>query len=196
MNNNNNNNNNNSNKERKSDVPVPLINEQIRATTVQLIDHEGVNVGVVPRVQAQRMAEEVGLDLVLLSDSGKEGVPVVKIMDLGKALYEKKKKQSEGKKHQKVIQVKEVKIRPKIGEHDYQTKIKQAIEFLKDGKRLKITLFFKGRENVTKDERGVEIFDKVNQSFEEAGLLKNLVQEKDTKMGQYWSRIYFLKNGK
>ncbi len=175
---------------------LPLMNEQIRANMVQLIDHEGVNVGVVPRAQAQRMAEEVGLDLVLLSDSGKDGVPVVKIMDLGKVLYEKKKKQAEAKKHQKVIQVKEVKIRPKIGEHDYQTKIKQAIQFLKEGKRLKITLFFKGRENVLRDERGVELFNKVQHSFEEAGIAKNLIQEKDTRLGQYWSRIYYLKNAK
>ena len=72
------------------------------------------------------MAEEAGLDLVIIAETGKDGVPVVKIMDFGKALYEKKKKQTEAKKHQKVIQVKEVKMSPKIGEHDYQTKIKQA----------------------------------------------------------------------
>ena len=185
----------NNNIKEKKEV-LPLINEQIRATTVQLIDGDGANVGVVARAQALQMAEQAGLDLVLLSDSGKDGVPVVKIMDLGKALYEKKKKQTEAKKHQKVIQIKEIKIRPKIGEHDYQTKIKQAIDFLKDGKRLKITLFFKGRENATKDERGVEIFDKVNQSFEEHGIAKNLIHEKDTRLGQYWSRIYYLKSGK
>jgi len=171
------------------------MNEQIRAATIQLIDHEGVNVGTVPRAQALRMAEVAGLDLVMLSE-GKDGVPVAKIMDLGKALYEKKKKQAESKKHQKVIQVKEIKIRPKIGEHDYQTKINQAIQFLKDDMRLKITLFFKGRENVLKDTHGFELFEKINKSFDEAGLTKNLVQEKDSKMGQYWSRIYYLKTGK
>ncbi|MCX5921986.1 MAG: translation initiation factor IF-3 [Candidatus Dependentiae bacterium] len=174
---------------------LPLMNEQIRAVTMQMIDHEGVNVGVVPRAQALRMAEEAGLDLVLLSE-GKDGVPVVKIMNLGKVLYEKKKKQSESKKHQKVIQVKEIKLSPKIGEHDYQTKMNQAIQFLKDGKRLKVTLFFKGRENVLKHERGTELFEKINKSFDDAGLTKNLVQEKDSKLGQYWSRIYYLKTGK
>lgn len=173
-----------------------LMNEQIRAPQLQLIDHEGINIGVVPRAQALRMAQEAGLDLVLLADSGKDGVPVVKILDIGKSLYEKKKKQSEAKKHQKVIQIKEVKIRPKIGEHDYQTKINQAIEFLKDGKRLKVTLFFKGRENVLRDEHGSEMYKKIDKSFEEAGLTKNLVQEKDTRLGQYWSRIYFLKSAK
>lgn len=80
---------------------MPLMNEQIRAPQLQLIDHEGINIGVVPRAQALRMAQEVGLDLVLLADSGKDGVPVVKILDIGKSLYEKKKKQSEAKKHQK-----------------------------------------------------------------------------------------------
>ncbi len=175
---------------------LPLMNEQIRAPQLQLIDHEGINIGVVPRAQALRMAQEAGLDLVLLADSGKDGVPVVKILDIGKALYEKKKKQAEAKKHQKVIQVKEIKMRPKIGEHDYQTKINQAIEFLKDGKRLKITLQFKGRENVLRDEHGGEMFKKVDKSFDDAGLTKNLVQEKDTRLGQFWSRIYFLKSTK
>ncbi|MDR3550437.1 MAG: translation initiation factor IF-3 [Candidatus Babeliales bacterium] len=174
---------------------LPLMNEQIRAVEVQLIDHEGVNVGAVPRAQALKMAEVVGLDLVMLSE-GKDGVPVVKIMDLGKSLYEKKKKQSESKKHQKVIQVKEIKLRPKIGEHDYQTKINQAVQFLKEGKRLKVTLFFKGRENVLKESHGLELFDKIDKSFDDAGLAKSLVQEKDAKLGQYWSRIYYLKTGK
>lgn len=175
---------------------LPLMNDQIRFPDMQLIDQEGVNIGSVTRAQALRMAEEAGLDLVLLTESGKDGAPVVKIMNFGKSLYEKKKKQTESKKHQKVIQIKEVKLRPKIGEHDYQTKIKQAVQFLKEGKRLKITLFFKGRENVLKDGRGNEMFDKINLSFDEHGLTKNLVQEKDTKLGQYWSRIYYLKSGK
>ena len=187
--------NNNVNNNAPKKEEAPLINEQIRATEIQLIDAEGVNVGHVPRAQALRMAELAGLDLVMLSE-GKDGVPVAKIMDLGKALYEKKKKQAESKKFQKVIQVKEIKLRPKIGEHDYQTKINQAIQFLNEGKRLKITLFFKGRENILKESHGHEFFEKIDKSFEEVGLLKNLVQEKDSKLGQYWSRIYYLKTGK
>ncbi|HZW61890.1 MAG TPA: translation initiation factor IF-3 [Candidatus Babeliales bacterium] len=175
---------------------LPLINDKIRSERVQLITHEGENVGVVPTLKALRMAQEVNLDLVLIAEQGKEGVPVAKIMDFGKVLYEKKKQQAEAKKHQKVIQVKEIKIRPKIGEHDYLTKMNQAIDFLKAGKRVKITLFFKGRENATKDKRGHEIFDKVNHTFEEQGLLKNLVQEEDTNMGQLWSRVYYLKSSK
>lgn len=159
-----------------------------------MITHEGENIGIVSKSKALRMAQDVSLDLVLISDEGKEGTPVAKIMDFGKILYEKKKKQTESKKHQKVIQIKEIKIRPLIGEHDYQTKMKQAVEFLQEGKRVKVTLFFKGRENITKEKRGAEIFEKVAKTFEDEGLLSNLVQEQDAKAGQYWTRIYYLKN--
>lgn len=169
------------------------INENIRAPKVQLIDDNGVNRGVVSRDEALRLAIEAEIDLVLLSETGSEGVPVVKIMDFGKALYEKKKKLAEAKRHQKVVQVKEIKLRPKIGEHDYQTKMNRGIEFLKAGKHLKITLMFRGREMATKRERGQELFDKVHKTFEEHGLLKDLVQEKDARAGQFWSRIYYLK---
>lgn len=182
-------------KERK-ESSTPLINEQIRAEKIQLIDQDGTNIGVVSRSQALRQAEEARLDLVLIASRGKEGFPVAKIMDFGKALYEKKKKLAESKKHQKVVQVKEIKMRPKIGEHDYQTKIKQAIQFLKAGKRVKITLSFRGRENITKEERGAELFKKINNTFAEHDLTKNLVQERDTKMGRLWSRAYYFKGTK
>ena len=95
----------------------------------------------------------------------------------------------------KVIQVKEIKIRPKIGEHDYQTKIKRAIEFLQDGKRVKVTLFFRGRENITKEVRGPELFQKVEDSFREQGF-SSLIHEHDSQMGQVWSRTYYLKSAK
>ncbi len=175
---------------------LPLINEKIRAEQVQLITHGGENVGVVPTPKALRMAQDVGFDLVVIADQGKEGFPIAKIMDFGKAIYEKKKQQTEAKKHQKVIQVKEVKLRPKIGEHDYQTKMKQVLQFLNEGKRVKITLFFKGREGATKHTRGAEFFAKIQKTFEEQDILKNLIQEEDTNAGQVWSRVYYLKNFK
>ena len=178
-------------KDRKESAP--LVNQQIRAENVQLITHEGENIGVVSRYQALRQAEEAGLDLVLIAQTGKDGVPVVKIMDFGKVLYEKKKKTTEAKKHQKIIQIKEIKMSPKIGEHDYQTKIKQAAQFLKSGKRVKITLSFRGREMATKDARGGELFSKIEKSFEECDLGNELLQEQDSKMGKMWSRIYYLK---
>lgn len=173
-----------------------LVNEQIKASQVQLITQDGENIGIVSREKALLMAREAGLDLVTLSDEGREGVPVVKIVDVGKEQYEKKKKQAEAKKHQHVVQIKEIKIKPKIGEHDYQTKIKQAVQFLVDGKRLKMSLYFRGRENALKEERGAELFEKINKSFDEAGLTKFLVQERDAREGQTWSRMYYLKGYK
>src|SRR5579863_429074 len=152
-------------KDKKESATAQLVNQQIRAERVQLILQDGENIGVVNRGQALRQAEEAGLDLVMIAQAGKEGVPVVKIMDFGKVLYEKKKKTIEAKKHQKIIQIKEVKMSPKIGEHDYQTKIKQAVGFLTSGKRVKITLSFRGREKMTKDQRGAELLDKIEKSF-------------------------------
>ena len=177
----------------KDKKDLPLINKHIRAAQLQLIAHDGENVGIVSKDEALRQAEYVQLDLVLLTEKGKDGLPVAKIMDFGKVLYERKKKGALAKKKQKTIQVKEVKFSPKIGEHDYQTKMKHAITFLKDGKRVKLTLFFKGRENINKQERGAELFDKINKTFEEHDVLKDLVQEQDSKLGRFWSRIYYLK---
>jgi len=170
-----------------------LINEQIRAQRVQLIDRKGENLGVVSRGEALRRAVDENLDLVMIADKGKDGVPVVKIMDFGKVLYERKKKSTQARKKQKTVQIKEIKLSPKIGEHDYQTKMKHVVEFLKEGKKVKITLFFKGRENIAKQDRGAEFFDKISKTFEEYELSKDLLQEKDVKVGRFWSRIYYLK---
>lgn len=183
-------------KEKKENTALPLINERIRAPQLQVIDQEGVNIGVIPRVKALEMADEVGLDLVLLSEEGSEGVPIVKIMDFGKASYEKKKKRAEARKHQKVIKIKEIKIRPKIGDHDLHHKIDQFSEFLREGMRVKITLCFRGRENISKESLGNDLFKKVEQGLHDQGLAKNLIQEGDAKIGQSWSRVYFLKLGK
>jgi translation initiation factor IF-3 len=174
---------------------IPPINDNIRFNEVQVILEDGENLGVVSRSEALRHAQDAGLDLVLITESGSMGVPVTKIMDYGKSLYSKKKKQAEAKKHQKVIQVKEVKIRPKIDIHDLQTKIKQAADFLKKGKHVKVTAAFRGREMVTKDQRGTELFAKVDSMLKELGI-ENIQHEPDSKMGQLWSRIYFLKTGK
>lgn len=180
-------------KEKKEHTNAPAINEKIRAPYLQVITQDGENVGTIARDEALRMAAVANLDLVMLSDTGSQGVPVVKIMDFGKKLYELKKKKAESKKHQKTIQVKEIKIRPKIGEHDYQTKMKQALHFLNEGKRVKITLCFRGRENVSKNERGAEIFGKIEQTLSDQGLAKTLAYEGDSRMGQSWSRVYYVK---
>lgn len=173
-------------------VVAPLITEKSKFDKMQVITHEGKNLGVISRDETLRLARAADLDAVIIAEQGPDGYPIVKIMDFGKASYAKKKQQAEAKKNQKVIQVKEIKLRPKIGEHDYQTKVNQAIQFLKEGKHVKVTLMFRGREAATRDERGQELFTKVAQSFEEAGLTK-LGAEKDAKATQLWSRVYYLK---
>src|SRR5258708_793436 len=115
------------------------LNEMITATKLQVISHDGRNLGILMRDAALKLAQEVGLDLVVLSD--KEGeVPIAKIMDYGKSLYAKKKQQTSSRKKQKIIQVKEVQIRHKIGQHDFDTKINKVREFLESEKHVKIVL--------------------------------------------------------
>lgn len=179
----------------KPEKNIHPVNENIRFPKVQLITHEGQNIGVVSRDEALRQAHLAGLDLVLIAESGSDGFPLTKIMDFGKAQYAKKKKLTEAKKHQKTIQVKEIKVRPKIGEHDFKTKMNQGVQFLHDGKHLKITVAFRGREIMTKEERGSQLFEKIDSYLKDNGLT-NLMQEKDSKIGQLWSRTYYMKSGK
>jgi translation initiation factor IF-3 len=174
---------------------VPPINEYITFARVQLITNDGRNLGIVSRKDALHLAHLEGLDLVLLSEQGGEGVPVAKIMDYGKVLYAKKKKQAEAKKSQRVIQIKEIKVRPKIGGHDFENKMRQAADFLRSGKHVKVTVTFRGREMVNREERGSQLFGKIDSFFAEQNI-KNLAHEKDSKLGQIWSRMYFIKSDK
>lgn len=168
------------------------INEKIRAAWVQLITNDGVNIGVVSRKEALDRAAHAGLDLVQIAPENREGVPVVKIVNYGKIQYEKKKKQTEAKKHQAVIQIKEIKIRPSIAENDFQTKIKQMVQFLHTGKRVKITLFFKGREVVNQEQRGLELFARVDRSLAAEGVA-DIVREEESKVDRSWSCVYYMK---
>ena len=173
-------------------VQLPLTNERIPGSKVQVINSSGENLGVISKFDAIRIASEEGLELVLIADNGGQGVPVAKIVDLGKAVYAKKKKAAEAKKKQKLVKVKELKIRPKIGEHDLGTKIKQAVQFLNEGKRIKVTLMFRGREMAIRNEVGPDFFAKLENKLKDLGA-DNLVSEGESKLGQAWSRIYFLK---
>lgn len=177
----------------KKPVSTVLINEKIRFPRVQLITQDGQNVGIVSRDEMLSLAAQASLDAVVIAEQGAQGVPVVKIMDFGKAQYAKKKKVAEAKKRQKVIQVKEIKMKPKIAEHDYQTKMNQVIDFLRDGKRVKVTLEFKGRELATREERGREFFEKINATLAQAELFDQVTQEQEAAMGRAWSRVYYLK---
>ena len=179
-------------KERKENLP--LINEKIRFEKMQLITQDGVNQGVVTRQVALAAAQSANLDLVIIAQKGSDGYPVAKVIDFGKLQYEKKKQTSVAKKKQQVIQIKEIKLRPKIADHDYQTKINQGIRFIEDGKRLKVTLVFRGREIAMKEERGSQLFDRLEKAFAAHNFGgKALVKENDAQAGGLWSRIYYLK---
>jgi translation initiation factor IF-3 len=122
----------------------PRANQDIRSPSVQLIDAEGKNHGIVPTSQALAMAEEAGLDLVEINSNG--DVPVCKIVDLGKLKYQSQKKASEARKKQKTVEVKEIKMRPNIDTHDYQVKMRAMARFFDEGDKVKVTLRFRGRE--------------------------------------------------
>lgn len=120
------------------------MNERIRSKEVRLIDENGTNHGVVPTSKALSMAEEVGLDLVLISQN--QAPPVAKILDYGKYKYEMAKKAKEAKKKQHVVEVKEVKVRYKIDVHDYEVRIKSVRKFISQGNKVKIVVMLRGRE--------------------------------------------------
>ena len=167
-----------------------FINEQIKVDKVLVITHTGENLGVVPRSRALLVAQEAGLDLVQVGE--KDSVPVTKVMDFGKFLYAKKKQLNDAKKHQKTMQLKEIKLRPNIGDQDYRTKLNQAEQFFVDGKRVKVTLQFKGREIAMIDEMGPKIFARITHDLQEKQV-GALVEEKDQRGGAFWSKTYFIK---
>ena len=120
------------------------MNRQIRISEVRVIDSDGEQLGVMPTSEAMQIAMERGLDLVEISPTARP--PVCRIMDYGKFKYERSKKLKESKKKQHVIHVKEIKLRPKTEEHDYQFKKRHAEEFLTKGDKVKFTVVFRGRE--------------------------------------------------
>jgi translation initiation factor IF-3 len=122
----------------------PKINDQIRAREVRLIDETGTNVGVVARFDAQEKANAAGLDLVEISPDAEP--PVCKILDYGKFKYQEQKKAAEARKSQKIVEIKEIKMRPSIDDHDYDVKIKAMRRFFEEGDKVKVTLRFRGRE--------------------------------------------------
>jgi translation initiation factor IF-3 len=129
---------------KKPNRDLPTINERIRFPKIRVIDVEGGQLGIMTPKEALRMAEEKELDLVLVSD--KADPPVCRIIDYGKFKFEQEKKAKEARKKQHTQDVKEVKMRYKIEEHDYQVRISSAQRFLKEGDKVKATVMFKGRE--------------------------------------------------
>ncbi|MBR1915258.1 MAG: translation initiation factor IF-3 [Alphaproteobacteria bacterium] len=155
----------------KTNAPVrdddgPRINEAIKAKQVRLIDHLGENRGIVSIKEALEIASEVGLDLIEISPQANP--PVCKVLDFGKYKYEIQKRKNEAKKNQKVVNIKELKLRPAIDTHDYEVKLKQAKKFLSQGDKVKFTLRFKGRE-LSANNMGKELLDKIIEDLDLIG---------------------------
>ncbi|MFG1478537.1 translation initiation factor IF-3 [Xanthobacter sp. V4C-4] len=127
----------------------PRVNEEIRIREVQLIDQEGQNRGVVAIRDALALAQEAGLDLVEIAPNS--APPVCKILDYGRFKYQNQKKASEARKKQKVVEVKEIKLRPGIDDHDYDVKMRAMQRFFEEGDKVKVTLRFRGREMAHQD---------------------------------------------
>jgi translation initiation factor IF-3 len=136
----------------------PRVNREIRAQRVRLINELGEMVGVLDVREAEEMAMEAGLDLIEISPNADP--PVCKIGDYGKYKYEAQKKANEARKKQKVIEVKEIKLRPGIDDHDYDVKMRQMRQFLEEGDKVKVTLRFRGREMAHQD-LGVKVLERV-----------------------------------
>jgi translation initiation factor IF-3 len=141
----------------------PRINREIKAKEVRLINYNGDNLGVVSLNEALKIAAEVGLDLIEISPQVTP--PVCKVLDYGKYKYEQQKKKNEAKKNQKVVSIKELKLRPMIDTHDYEVKLKQAKKFLAQGDKVKFTMRYKGRE-LSANDMGKEILNKLVEDLE------------------------------
>lgn len=140
---------------RKDDV---IMNEMITAKEVRCTSDDGTNHGIIPTAQALALADEMGLDLVLIAPDGKP--PVAKIMDYGKFRYQQEKKKKEAKKNQKVIVIKEIKLSVKIAENDVNYKVKHAREFLEEGNHVRFRVFLKGRE-MANPQSGIDVLNKI-----------------------------------
>jgi translation initiation factor IF-3 len=134
------------------------INWEIKASEVRVIDGEGRQVGILPLKEAMKIAEEQGLDLVNVAPNASP--PVCRVMNYGKFKYQQNKKTQEARKHQTVIHVKEVKVRPHTEEHDFQFKLRHVKRFLSEGNKVKVTMLFRGRE-IAHPEFGKEMLERV-----------------------------------
>lgn len=141
----------------------------IRVREVRVVAQDGEQLGILLTSEAQRLAEEQGLDLVEVAPNEKP--PVCRIMDYGKYKYQQSKRQQQAKKKQKVISVKEIKLRPKTEEHDYQFKSQHVRRFLQDGHKVKVTVVFRGRE-LAHTELGRRILDRMANELEDEGAVE------------------------
>lgn len=149
------------------------MNLEIKSEQVRLVDENGEMLGVVPTQKALSIAYEKGLDLIEVSPNA--APPVCKLLDAGKYKYELQKKLHEAKKKQKVVEIKEIKVRPNIAQNDYDVKIKSVVKFLNEGNKVKVTLRFKGRE-ATHPELGFNLLKKMYAEVAEIGKIEQDVK--------------------
>ncbi|MGQ9498014.1 MAG: translation initiation factor IF-3 [Desulfotomaculales bacterium] len=145
------------------------VNEEIRAREVRVIDTDGTQIGVIPFRDALRLAEERGLDLVEVAPQARP--PVCRLMDFGRYKYEQSKREKEARKKQRIISVKEIKLRPSIEDHDFQVKAKNTMRFLKDGDKVKVTLIFRGRE-IVHPQLGHQLLERLAQQVQDLAIIE------------------------
>ncbi len=149
----------------------PRANQDIKVPNVRLIDEEGEQLGVVSTADARQRAYEAGLDLVEVSPNADP--PVCKILDAGKLKYREQKKRNEARKKQKIIEIKEIKLRPNIDTHDYDVKMRNARRFIGDGDKVKVTMRFRGRE-MAHQFLGAQLLDRVKEELDEIAKVEQM----------------------
>jgi len=149
----------------------PRINGEIGVMRVRLVDQRGQMVGVVGRNEALDMAANAGLDLVEIAPNADP--PVCKILDFGKYKYEEQKKKNEARKKQKIIEVKEIKLRPGIDDHDYEVKRRSMVKFIEEGDKVKVTMRFRGRE-LAHQELGMDVLIRVRDDLDEIAKVEQM----------------------
>ena len=152
-----------------------LINEEIREREVRLIDEDGTQVGIVPTQNAMNMAIEKNLDLVMIAPGSKP--PVCKLMDYSKYQFDQKKKEKEARKKQKTMEVKEVRLSPNIGDHDFEVKRKNAQKFLEEGNKVKVSVRFRGRE-MTHTELGRDVLVKFAEGISDVSTQTRIIERR------------------
>ncbi|ACI51908.1 translation initiation factor IF-3 [Gluconacetobacter diazotrophicus PA1 5] len=157
----------------------PRVNEEIRVPQVRLIDADGEMLGVMPTRDALMRAYAVGLDLLEISPNAEP--PVAKILDYGKFKYEQQKKRNEARKKQKVIEIKEVKVRPNIDENDYQVKMRAMKSFIGEGDKVKVTLRFRGREMAHQD-LGIKVLERIRTEMDEQAKVEQMPKLENRQM--------------
>ncbi len=155
------------------------VNEIIRCKEVRLVGEKGEQLGIMPLYQAREIAQKYNLDLVEVAPTATP--PVCRLMDYGKYKYQQTKKEREARKSQKLSLLREIRLRPKIGEHDFEAKARKTRKLLEDGDKVKVTIMFRGREN-THPELGLQLLDKMWESLKEVSSIEKQPTREGTRL--------------